>query len=1412
MSTLGSGGDISLSTWEQQAEAVERKNDELNRDQWKLVRDHVHTNTREVATLKREIDALKGLFTKFQGDTKNVHHDMTNRLDKIIVDFKQDNEEEKNARTTKLTAVDRQLVELTDRLDARDAADETSRQKTDHSIASAKKDGKELVDAAVERIALLESAVSTQLPTAMNDLKIANQKLRESMIEQVNALKETQEIHKAAASDVVGLERKAREAALADLHTNINRRLQEEKASNENRRNLLQESFEAGIASEKDDRDACIKNVHDQLQIERSKRKEGDEALKDFIESTIADERGLRESAHADLHGLVSREKSARDAHQASMQALLNEERAARDAHMKDVHAMHNEAKDSHKDHLHQELSKERSLRDAALADMKELLSGHHDHFNNLVAKESASRGAHIHEKLNEEAQAREQMLQEMFEKCRAEGDAVLQGKIDAEVAMREAAVATLNEMIENETAAREEDVGELQDIIGAERKAREDHHIDFATRLKEHRDELDGHKDSLHAKLEKEREDRKAHHDSHHEHMKGLLTAEGDARGKHHDTLMSEIEDLKNQVSIEADARAATIAELRKSLSLLEDVIGDGNESEGSNAAKNSKVGMRRVASPPVDKREMVPLSRRFQLLEEKILTNVERESAAREAHGGEMRELIALESQKREEYHGTLTEQLDMLHGRHGDLQGLLEKERAERAAHLDAHGKERDELHSALQSKLHDLHGKHDDHRTVHMTFQETVNQMLADEVAKLEDLVATENKNIIEVANTVKEEIEAVKRDLSDGLAKEGALRDSNETSLREVLSRRMEYFEAVLDGGADDTMSNVGGLRSPGIPPSGGSVANAFTRRVVTLQQRLDGLENRLRGDLAKEANIRDAERSRLNDLLEEETKSRKDLDSSVKARFERERATIEARVRDDGDKVGREIESLRHTNSKMVSELDQRGKVLEATVERETSALKQVLEEEKGQRMTADKAIERTLVALTERFSAEEANSETHRQRFDLALAGQKKDTKEKHDLAIERIGSVENHVHEVLPAVVTELREADHKNHQSMKEQIDGVKALQESHRNAVHELVALEKAKREETINDLHSHMNTRFLEEKAHRDGREGVLHESVNARFKDEKEDRDAGHKALSQALAAERTKREAHFASVQEACDASVAGHRRDSDAKHSEMKSLIEREREAREAHRAMVQSQHDEAQKAKEAHAKEVNKNLDAHRQEHRAALDKETGSLRSSAKEQHDRLDELHKSLKRALDEEVKTRDEHIGGLNEMLEFERNSRETLINKHKSEYHGLLKEEVEAIRKEVTSAVNAAESKREGGHNTFKEMLSAAMKRLTTVEVCLSDKSTTNNLLTVSHELDEMEKKLRAEVVKEATQRESVDAALRVLIDEEVSVRKASDMEMKSSFQREASERDKAVKDSTARLKAAMVAKLHLI
>merc|ERR1719223_562492 len=102
---------------------------------------------------------------------------------------------------------------------------------------------------------------------------------------------------------------------------------------------------------------------------------------------------------------------------------------------------------------------------------------------------------------------------------------------------------------------------------------------------------------------------------------------------------------------------------------------------------------------------------------------------------------------------------------------------------------------------------------------------------------------------------------------------------------DVLSRRLEDIDAILDC-PDDTQSVASGTRLSFV--SGGSVASGFARRVVTLQQRLDGLESRLREDLTREA--------------------RKDLHSSIRTKFEKERAMTEARMKEDSDSVGRDIE------------------------------------------------------------------------------------------------------------------------------------------------------------------------------------------------------------------------------------------------------------------------------------------------------------------------------------------------------------------------------------------------------------------------------------------------------------------------------------------------------------------------
>eukprot|EP00927_Polykrikos_kofoidii_P040561 TRINITY_DN34648_c0_g1_i1.p1 TRINITY_DN34648_c0_g1~~TRINITY_DN34648_c0_g1_i1.p1 ORF type:complete len:1423 (+),score=315.94 TRINITY_DN34648_c0_g1_i1:69-4337(+) len=1398
-------------TWESRAFLVDQKKDELNKDQWKLIRDHVQRNMREVSKVFKEVDQMKADIHKLESGSVKLQKTTTKRLDQEFEVTKRALEEEKAHRVASTTSLERQIAAVMDRLNANGAADEIARQKFELGMASAKKDNHEKHEVLIDRISALEASLETRVASGLAEIKNANHTLQSSLHEQVDALKELQETHRLAANDAAMLEKRRREQAIHELNDKFQRCLQEEKKARDTRDQQLEESLEARIDTERNDRDASVRGMTNLFQQERSKREQGFNTIEQFIEEALANERAITASAHGELNAALNREKIARESHRASTQSLIDEEREAREAHIRDLLAQHAAAKVDHQQHVEKELQQERSLRTAALADMKKTTDGYHDNFKGLIDQERADRAAHLDEKVSHERAQREKMLQEMFEQFRAEGDAVLQEKINNEVSRLDASVATLQDLIEAEKLNRGADVEELMDVVGAERISREEEHAAFEAELQRYREEFEDYRDSIHQRIDEERGNRQAHHDTHVEHLKGLLESEGQARSEHHLSLSKQVEQLRSMLAGETEIRTTSIAEMQGSIAALEEAVGDGYPA-GMECSENTVTKSRRVvgglapstAMQSPKPRVLVPLQKRLNSLEEKILEELGLESQARGAHCKETKDMLASEAKLRDDHHGTVMVQLESLHGKYSTLQRVLEKERGERAAHLDAHRSKHDKMHALLRDRSEEMHRKQNEFWKSHKSFQDTMNQMLSNEVQKLRQLISTENDARDTVVKALRNRIDGLRKDLSEGLSKEAALRKSFDDRSA-TLWPRLEYLEAVLED-ADDMRSDVGSvITSPGVL----STSN-MGKRVVTVQHRLEDLERRFRNALCCEIDAREVEAMTFREHLQQESELREGLQNSVKRQFEKERGERSDCLKEASEQLAKEIEALRTTNSTSLHDFEHREQALVLTLETSVTALKRDLDEEKFQRIAADKACERLHTKLAERVGSDQASNETHQQRLDLAAAGQKKDVQEKHDFVLERLSALEKHLGQALPAAVTELREADSKLQQNIREQIDAVKALQKTHRSEITNLVESGRSTLEEAIHNLQGHMTKRFAEEKTHRDAREASIADHFNGRLGEEKSERDAGLRSLSLGLTAEKNKRDGQLAEIKSETTVSLADHRKDVDAKQAELRALVNREKDAREAHRAEVQALHNGAKESHDADIRAIKVQLDTACKDLKDNWEEERATVMAHAKENQSMLDDQYKILKIAMDEEVRKRDSHFSKLGQMLNVEKQARDKLLSQYRGEHEASLKETANLLRQEHAHGLKRVESATSAGHTCTRDMIAEASRRLEYVENVLGERYLSDtqmtNVVTIRQQLDMLKNMCSDGLAREAKARESECSELRQALAEKMHAHNEHQGHVKECFAKERAERQKMVSEAMVGFKSALI------
>ena len=125
----------------------------------------------------------------------------------------------------------------------------------------------------------------------------------------------------------------------------------------------------------------------------------------------------------------------------------------------------------------------------------------------------------------------------------------------------------------------------------------------------------------------------------------------------------------------------------------------------------------------------------------------------------------------------------------------------------------------------------------------------------------------------------------------------------------------------------------------------------------------------------------------------------------------------------------------------------------------------------------------------------------------------------------------------------------------QCIKDHVDAMKSLQDTHRSGIVDLVSSERSTREEAVQNLQGHVANRFAEEKALRDARESFIQDKFHGRLGEEKEERDARLRSLGQTLTAERTKRNGQLTAMKDEVAANFADRAREADAKHDEARA-----------------------------------------------------------------------------------------------------------------------------------------------------------------------------------------------------------------------------------------------------------------
>eukprot|EP00927_Polykrikos_kofoidii_P031215 TRINITY_DN26871_c0_g1_i1.p1 TRINITY_DN26871_c0_g1~~TRINITY_DN26871_c0_g1_i1.p1 ORF type:complete len:588 (+),score=104.56 TRINITY_DN26871_c0_g1_i1:95-1858(+) len=257
----------------------------------------------------------------------------------------------------------------------------------------------------------------------------------------------------------------------------------------------------------------------------------------------------------------------------------------------------------------------------------------------------------------------------------------------------------------------------------------------------------------------------------------------------------------------------------------------------------------------------------------------------------------------------------------------------------------------------------------------------------------------------------------------------------------------------------------------------------------------------------------------------------------------------------------KDVDGLKVAHERLSSEVEQyKGrKDLGEDVDR----LRQDFDGEKQKRLEAAVSTERQVILLTDRIAEALSSTHTHRQKMDIHVDNHRKETKQTYASLSSVIDDLQQRVIH-LSAGLAEIKELKGLVLNANKDQEETLKVVHDSHRNSVAELLALERAARENAVNDIHAHFSRLLNEEKLARDSREASLHQTHDDRLKEERVDREKHLSSLAELINSERTKREKLGATLKEQADANLAEERKERETALAEMRGMLSRERSAR--------------------------------------------------------------------------------------------------------------------------------------------------------------------------------------------------------------------------------------------------------
>eukprot|EP00927_Polykrikos_kofoidii_P046125 TRINITY_DN4031_c0_g1_i1.p1 TRINITY_DN4031_c0_g1~~TRINITY_DN4031_c0_g1_i1.p1 ORF type:complete len:1284 (+),score=268.74 TRINITY_DN4031_c0_g1_i1:138-3854(+) len=871
--------------WHVQARNVDSKKEELSKEQWRFIRDHVQATERTHAMIWAEFENLKNAQVQQHAAADRREKLWNETFETELSGIRRSLEEER----TRWNQVERASVALKDQL-AQDAASfHTHQQHTEHSISIVKKDSKTQHDLLLERVASLENRLAGELSKAASETEEWRVKQLHANRENLEAVKGLHETHKGAMQDMMELEKAAREEAVNDLQRHFLRRLGDEKAARDSHHTYFQDIINSRFSEEKTDRDSRLRGLAEQLSGERAKRERHMTDVQDALDSHAK----LHDAQVSELRSIVNVERSSREQHQAHIHALLSSEEASREAHQALVH--------EHIDHHKNTIQEERSAREAhghtvqaTLSEMRGTLESHSrdrdEHKKYIVEKIDALR-----RELTDQIKGDEAARKEKIDALRRELTDQIKGDEAARKEKIDALRRELTDQIKGEEAARKAAISEMEDVLGGERIVREDSESAMQDQLHTERAQRELHAGKLEEQLHAERAQRELH--------KGKL-----------EELQGHVEEA---IENERQVRAAQLANVHERHENHRDLV--RQELQGHAEAHRAAMENEREARATL-------MTDIHQHLDEHKGVIREEFRGIRDDH----RSAIEHERQVRE---GGLAEVRAAVHSH----RALFDEERTlmqEHQAHTQNRLSHLDGAHATLNTDFKDITGRHLEHvetisekianfeRRLHEEIGRESEARRAD-MGVLRELIGGERLALEGHRTTVEQTLERERQARESHLSKlqgslqthggvveeERAKREKHQSSIQE----RLVYIEQILQDSAQKHSMMVRDHQG---------TQSKNQDHIQTIQDKLNTLQQRVSEEVAKEARIREQEMQHFKDLVTREATARATDVSYIQETASTERQAMESKLDSIQEALRTEIAAGDFTSQKRVDVLD----------------------------------------------------------------------------------------------------------------------------------------------------------------------------------------------------------------------------------------------------------------------------------------------------------------------------------------------------------------------------------------------------------------------------------------------------------------------------------------------------------